>query len=341
MQDEKEPVKLIGELFEEYEKEYWKTHERNRQGLNTWRCHYLNYIKKLPKNESLSVKVLTQALDRTQPGTPGRRMMIWQLKKFCEFCGFNGVEIINSYTAKKASPKVRQIPTNPEIIQGFYKIGAALDPRGSSKAVQPEQWQWIYGILATYGLRPHEAYAIDLKAFTDPDNTLHLINLNPELTEGTKTGERNCLIPPLQPEWVELFDLKSIKPIKTEATLHSKSILLARKFRVIHIGFQPYDLRHAYAIRGHRARIPVRTMADYMGHTVEEHTKTYQRWMSKDTNLEIYKEIVLKEQTKTKEDLEIENELLKAELESLKAENESMKQLLTQRQLDELFNRQT
>ena len=204
--------------------------------------------------------------------------------------------------------------------------------------VLPEQWKWVYGMLATYGLRPHELFAVDLDAFTDPKNTFHLVSLNPSLTGGTKTGERTCGIPPLYPHWVDLFKLKEIKLLpEGSGTLSNKTAKIQIRFRNTNIGFKPYDLRHAYAIRGHRLRVPIKTMADYMGHTVQEHTKTYQRWMNEDTNLEIYKEVVIHRQGTTKEALKSRIAELEAENLALKAENESLKGILVQNQLGEIL----
>ena len=158
-------------------------------------------------------------------------------------------------------------------------------------------------MFATYGIRPHELFAIDLQTFTDVNNQFHLVYLNPALTEGTKTGERSCGIPPLYPHWIELFDLKNIQFPQAGGSLSNKTALIQNKFRSCGMGFKPYDLRHAFAIRGHRLQVPIKTMADYMGHTVQEHTKTYQRWMSEDTNLQIYQEVVIHRNGTSKEAL--------------------------------------
>ncbi|MBE9190555.1 integrase [Gloeocapsopsis crepidinum LEGE 06123] len=318
-------AKPISELIQEYEREFWKTHEKNRQGFRTWETHYLRHLKKLPQDVPLTQKALEQALESVPPNTSTRFYLAWQLKKFCDFCGVDGNKIIDSYTTPQPLPSLRKIPTDEEIIQGFDTMGTPLSPYASKENLtQPQQWQWVYGMLATYGLRPHELFAIDLEAFTTPSNIFHLVTLDPSLTGGTKTGERTCGIPPLHPQWVELFDLKNIKFPNTGGTLNNQTAKIHIRFRTAHLNFKPYDLRHAYALRGHRLRIPIKTMADYMGHTVQEHTKTYQRWINEDTNLEIYKEIVIhkvntREALKVRVDeLEIENAVLKAEIKTLR-----------------------
>ena len=339
LQQHIKPQKLIGDLIQEYKDEFWKTHEQNRQGLRTWETHYLRHLKKLPQDVPLSLQALEEALKVTKPHTSSRFYLTWQLKKFCDFCKFDDNQLIDSYVTPLPRPKIRRIPNDEEIIRGFSQIAMPLSPYVSKDNVAlPEQWQWVYGMLATYGLRPHELFAVDLDAFTNPKNTFHLITLNPDLTGGTKTGERTCGIPPLYPHWIDLFKLKDIKLLPEGAgSLSNKTAKIHIRFRNTNIGFKPYDLRHAYAIRGHRLRIPIKTMADYMGHTVQEHTKTYQRWMNEDTNLEIYKEVVIHRQGTSKEALKSRITELEAENLALKAENESLKGILVQHQLGKML----
>ncbi|BAY82080.1 hypothetical protein NIES267_15580 [Calothrix parasitica NIES-267] len=332
------PVKTIAELIEDYQQDFWKTHEKNRQGIKTWESHYLRHLKKLPQNQPLTKDALESALKGTRPFSNSRFYLVWQLRKFCQFCEFDGTKIIDSYATPLPQPSLRKIPTDEEVVKGFSTIGEALSSRASKEVTQPEQWQWLYGMLATYGLRPHELFAIDLEAFTDKNNKFHLVYLNPSLTEGTKTGERSCGIPPLYPHWIELFDLKNIKFPQAGGSLSNKTALIHIKFRNIGIGFKPYDLRHAFAIRGHRLQVPIKTMADYMGHTVQEHTKTYQRWMNEDANLQIYQEVVIHRNGTSKEALKEIIRELEAENKSLKAENDSLKGILIKHRLGELLN---
>ncbi|WP_427157735.1 integrase [Aliinostoc sp. HNIBRCY26] len=332
-------TKLISELIQDYEREFWKTHEQNRRGIKTWDSHYLRHLKKLPPDVPLCTQALEEALEKTRPNTSSRFFLVWQLKKFCDFCGFDESKTIYAYATAKPQPTIRKIPSDDEIIQGYLQMGMPLSVYTSKdNLTQPEQWQWAYGMLATYGLRPHELFAVDLEVFINPNNTFNLVNLNPSLTEGTKTGERSCGIPPLHPQWVELFQLKNIRLPFNEGKLSNRTAKLYVRFRNSNLNFRPYDLRHAYAIRGHRLRVPIKTMADYMGHSVQEHTKTYQRWMNEDTNLEIYKEVVIHRQGTSKEALKERISELEAEILALKAENATLKQLLIQHQIGEILS---
>ncbi|OKH32807.1 integrase [Calothrix sp. HK-06] len=333
--DTEKAPKLISELIKEYEKAFWKTHERNRQGVRTWESHYLRHLNKLPQNEPLTLEAIETALEKTKPNTNSRFYLSWQLKKFSDFCGIDAAKNITAYATPNPAPTIRTIPTDEEIIEGFNIIGAPLSQYASKENITyPDQWQWAYGMLATYGLRPHELFAVDLEAFINPGNTFHLIKLNPALTQGTKTGERNCGVPPLYPHWIELFDLKNIKAPALGGSLENQTAKLHTRFRTVKLDFRPYDLRHAYAIRGHRLRVPIKTMSDYMGHTVNEHTKTYQRWMSEDANLEIYKEVVIHRVGTSKEAMKERIQELEAENIALKAENNTLKSILIKHQLE-------
>ncbi len=331
-------VKTIENLIVDYQEEFWKTHEKNRQGIKTWESHYLRHLKKLPQDTPLTKDALESTLKKSRPNSNSRFYLAWQLKKFCQFCGFDANQVIESYATPLPQPTLRKIPSDEDIVDGFSAIGEVLSSRASKDVTKPEQWQWLYGMLATYGLRPHELFAIDLQAFTDTNNQFSMVYLNPSLTGGTKTGERSCGIPPLYPHWVDLFDLKNINLPLSGGTLSNKTALIHIKFRNIRIGFKPYDLRHAFAIRGHRLQVPIKTMADYMGHTVQEHTKTYQRWMNEDTNLQIYREVVIHRNGTSKEALREIIKELEAENLALKAENDSLKGILIQHQLGELLN---
>jgi hypothetical protein len=91
------------------------------------------------------------------------------------------------------------------------------------------------------------------------------------------------------------------------------------------LDFKPYDLRHAWAIRAHILGIPIKAAADNLGHSVQVHTQTYQRWFSLDMrklaiNQALSKrnevELIREENAK----LKMENDKLILEIEKLKME---------------------
>ncbi|MEM6716601.1 MAG: hypothetical protein AAF827_05480 [Cyanobacteria bacterium P01_D01_bin.6] len=54
------------------------------------------------------------------------------------------------------------------------------------------------------------------------------------------------------------------------------------------LSFAPYDLRHAWAVRTLLFGWPVELSARQMGHSVEVHTRTYQRWITRQQTQQVY-----------------------------------------------------
>ena len=113
------------------------------------------------------------------------------------------------------------------------------------------------------------------------DNTWKVHNDN-------KTGAREVL--PFMPEWIKIFDLKNqnsleLLKLRTDKIKTSSQLTIivdknSQWFKRLGLGFKPYDLRHACAIRAHLQGIPLKAAADNLGHSIEMHTKVYQKWFS-------------------------------------------------------------
>jgi integrase len=184
-------------------------------------------------------------------------------------------------------------------------------------------------MLATYGLRPLEIFVKpDLDWWLSSDNTMNTWRVNEEC----KTGDREAL--PLYPRWIESFNLKNdqeaIELLKAKIAdkITSKQINAVRHgtdrwFRFVEIPFQPYDLRHAWAIRAHLMGIPIKAAADNLGHSVNMHTSIYQKWFSLE-NRNVAIEEAIKKKSKAEElqemviHLERENDRLRIENERLR-----------------------
>ncbi len=122
--------------------------------------------------------------------------------------------------------KRRNIPTDDEIVKAQLLFNNSPN------------WQWVYGVMAAYGLRDHEIFFCEISAI--PPHTCHVL-------EG-KTGSRICY--PLHPDWVVEWRLWEIKkPNCTGKTYRDYGQRVSRTFDRKNVPFLPYDLRHAYAIR--------------------------------------------------------------------------------------------
>jgi integrase len=140
-------------------------------------------------------------------------------------------------------------------------------------------WQFVYGLMATYGLRNHEAFFCNCSALTQASQEPTVW-----VQATTKTGAREVW--PFHPEWVDRFQLRdgSLPRVGTDlttTTLQRIGQSVTRQFRRYELPFSPYDLRHAWAVRTIHFGLPDTVSARMMGHSVAIHTRTYHQWMTR------------------------------------------------------------
>jgi hypothetical protein len=248
----------------------------------------------------------------------------------------------------RGEPNKRNIPSDSKIIQSFDKFETVTQKKRGRKKEYIDNWKcwrWVYGMLATYGLRPRELFVNpNIDWWLSPDN----VNNTWYVDKECKTGERKAF--PLYPEWVELFDLKNPEYLDmlkgfTEDNQNVRGIATlvqscATWFRKLELNFQPYNLRHAWAIRAHLLGIPVKAAADNLGHSVDMHTETYQRHFGEDNRRKAINEALQRKSDtesfqKNNESLEIKIKRQELEIERLKLENDRLRLLIS----DDLLSR--
>jgi integrase len=137
-------------------------------------------------------------------------------------------------------------------------------------------WQWVYGMMATYGLRNHEVFKLDLSDFPIV-----------QVLEDTKTGFREVW--PCYEEWAIEWQLNEpvFPPIKlnrsNQAIGNSVTKYLSPK-----LPFSPYDLRHCWAVRTMEFGWPDTLAAQQMGHSLMVHNRTYHRWITRRQHQRVY-----------------------------------------------------
>jgi len=165
----------------------------------------------------------------------------------------------------------------------FRELPSDEEIKNSFNLIPNPKWRFVFGLMATYGLRNHEVFFCDLSCLKkDGDKILRVF-------PKTKTGEHQVW--PFHPEWVSLFELDKITDtadllpkIKTnlnDTTLQHIGRRVSEQFRRYKIAFTPYDLRHAWAVRTILIGLPNTVAAKMMGHSVSIHTKTYHHWITR------------------------------------------------------------
>lgn len=208
-------------------------------------------------------------VEGTEPDTKTRKracMALGALARFADIEVENLKALAGSYSPSSVEP--RELPSD-ELIQEWQS------------RIPNAGWRWVFGIRATYGIRPSELLHVDTSEL-------------PILTvlEG-KTGRRRVW--PLYPEWLDLFDLRhSTIPTMGGKTNRDNGRKVNQAFRRYEVPFSPKMLRHAWAVRSISFGLDISLAAAQMGHSVEVHSKVYHRWLSDRHHQEAFERMMMR-----------------------------------------------
>ena len=238
---EKTKVLTCKEMVEQYKKHYFKQRKDNKTAKQGWYASCMHLERTIGDlSRTLSLSLIRQTVDCTENNTATRAKLLNGLVGFLKYFDINDYKsVVKEYKENNnPKPKSRNVPTDKRIVE-VQKNG--FEPGRRCNKIyfyRFPQWQFLYGLLATYGLRVHEAWSIanwdkpvtlkdndwiivdDLKnneieqqhegeekiipAILDPNNKEYILCIKHE----TKTGYRMAM--PISPEgrdWVEEFNL--------------------------------------------------------------------------------------------------------------------------------------
>ena len=264
----------------EFEKKFFK--EQRNEHLNsarksTWNSSYKPYIKRMiniyKKNDNKDINhIFLSTLKSYQEGSRSRKQCGTSLNVFADFLKLSlpseWKSLSRGYGIKKAS--YRDLPDD-NLIEELWRN------------IPNKSWQYVFGLMATYGLRNHEVFFCDLSALKN--NGDKILRVLPT----TKTGEHQVW--PFHPKWVDLFQLSSLGNDPSllpkinrdlgHTTLQNIGKRITDQFKRYCIKIKPYDLRHAWAVRTIFYDLPDTVAARMMGHSVSLHNQTYHHWITK------------------------------------------------------------
>lgn len=254
----------VGDWCDRFQKRYFDSRKESTQTLTTWRTEFNNVFKRLPREDLLTEDLLLKTVLETDPDTRTRKRFVESLQQLASFAelAIDLNPLKGGYSPTSVNP--RSLPLDDEIVNYFGQI-----PNKS--------WQWAYGLIATFGIRPHELFLLDLSALEE----LGVL----DVLDG-KTGKRR--VRPLYPEWIEEFNLRN--PNLPQCSLESDDIghRVSTQFSRYEIPFPPYALRHCWAVRSISFGMPVTIAAKMLGHSYKTHCDVYHQWLSDKTHQEIY-----------------------------------------------------
>lgn len=265
---QKTDEKTIAQLLPEFKAEYFRTHRRIKEATwdNTWACT----LRKLPSEATLTESILLAVVLSTEEDSRNREVTCQRLQHLAKFAGL--MIDLEPYIGEY-EPEPRDLPDDEAILEWRDKI-----PNPA--------WQWAYGSMAAFGIRPHEVFACE------PIDEVTL-----KVHGNTKTGTR--ITRAIHPEWAEKWNLIEMNaPQTTQTNNRLRGQLVSHQFGSdrYNVPFRPYDLRHAYAIRASVAKgLPISTSATMMGHSPDVHQRVYHRWLSDAQNEKVYRSLILKQ----------------------------------------------
>jgi hypothetical protein len=161
----------------------------------TWKTDYRNVFNKLPPDALLTAKLLRAAAEKTGENSRTRKRYVQAFSRLAKFAGIeiDLRHIKGTYSATAVEP--RDLPSDEQIVECFNSISSP-------------GWRWVFGMLATFGLRNHEVFYLDIDPLMMGESYIRV-------TEGKTKGR---MVWAFYPEWVEHFKLadKVLPPVSAK-----------------------------------------------------------------------------------------------------------------------------
>jgi integrase len=251
--------------------------DRGAGNSDTWKREYAAMFKRLPQDQELNAQTLHAVVIGTTPNSRQRVracVVITALARFAKI-DYSASRYRGKYSFDNPD-KPRELPTDDAIV-AFY-----------SRMENPK-WRWVFAMMATYGLRNHEVFFVDLERLRRGDPVIKVL-------EG-KTGPREVWL--FYPEW--FYDLDCYRPLLPNVGENRSHIQLGgtvskyfrepRKGREL-LPFNPYDLRHRFAVRTLECGLKTTFAARQMGHRLDVHNRIYHQWISRHVQDQAYEEFL-------------------------------------------------
>ena len=253
-----------GYWIERFRKDWLKSQNGDQEATNLkWKEEFwYPAFKWLTPERKLTATLLEQTTSRWKPNSRSLQIACQKLQRLAKFaeieCDLKSKQ--GSYNPKKVT---RTIPTDEQIV-------TAID------TIKNRGWQWTAGVMATYGLRDHEAFLCEI-LHKEYDGESWPIALVPD---ATKTGNREVF--PLPRIWADRWKLANItKPNITAPINKIYGDRTSTQFSRYKMPFKPYDLRHAWNIRAALdLGLPTAVAAQMAGHSATLNLETYQKHIS-------------------------------------------------------------
>ncbi len=219
-----------------------------RTGTNTWEINYMGRLRQIPPGSQCTPESMAAALMRYDRASCSYKELYYLLRHLARLVAVPFPEVPQP-TYREAAPVA--VPTDDEIVAWVEVAGPSA---------------WYFGMMAVYGLRPHE---IEGAVLIDRDYC--------QVADATKTGFRTVV--PLPREWVKRFRLhdRRLRPGLADRP-DAVAKWLSKELKRLGLPWRPYALRHAFAGRlwsTGGSRLDIYTASRLMGHSAQQHARVY------------------------------------------------------------------
>lgn len=264
----------LAEQIQAFERQFFAASDRVSKPAatkTTWNAAYAPYLRKLAAiaqdHPKLTLpELIYKTVHSTAIQSRSRQVCCTALSAFAEFLNLELPTELKTLAGSynNSHTQARNLPSDEAIVQAWAQI-----PNPA--------WQFVYGVMATFGLRNHEVFFCDYVRLQQGETSIQVLDT-------TKTGSHEVWA--FYPEWIEEFNLRSIQLPEintdlTQTTLQRVGQRVTAQFRRYGVPFSPYDLRHAWAVRTIHFGLPDTVAAKMMGHSVAVHTRTYHQWITR------------------------------------------------------------
>jgi integrase len=159
--------KVIGELIDAYKLAFIADNKDHEDPKELWQTRRGQYIKKLPIDAVLTSKVLMDFVNSLEDDSQVTKK-IAAIKALLQYHNlyseFSNALNCRKFTGKNTVERETYVPTDDEIIQvwenGFKLIRSDGRKKTLTHIHATKAYQFIFGIMATYGIRAHEFWHI-------------------------------------------------------------------------------------------------------------------------------------------------------------------------------------
>lgn len=256
---------------------FWQTRKMAEGVLeSTYRKDHQHYLRRLDQRRPLSSGSLMRAIAQARPGSRGRVRAVSLYRSVAKASGHPwNSELFDPLAAKDYGQERRKIPILPD--SEIERIVLGSRERGDL------DWWRVLALMATYGLRPWEAWVAEP---SDNHPGCAWVPIGKRNSRGSSPPRE---VPPFHRNWLELFGIEEAWTAPLPK-IRAKNIAgqRANRYMATKLGIESgsgkssYAFRNAYARRIHspQYRVTDGDGAVFMGHTVVVHNAIYRRWVA-------------------------------------------------------------